>query len=51
MGLAVFFIVVALVLGGLGLFVTALKWTLILAVALLIAGIIAGWAQRGGTTV
>jgi hypothetical protein len=49
MGLAILLIVVALVLGGLGLFVTALKWALILAVALLIAGVIAAFVQRGTT--
>jgi hypothetical protein len=46
MGLAVLILVLALLLGGLGLFVEALRWVIIIAVVLLLAGLIAGWMGR-----
>ncbi|MDQ4068672.1 MAG: hypothetical protein M3203_04225 [Actinomycetota bacterium] len=47
MGLAVLLIVLALIFGGLGLFIEALKWALVIAAVLFLAGVVAGWARRG----
>lgn len=49
MGLAVLLIVLALVIGGVGLFVSALKWALIIAAVLFLAGVLAGWGRRSRT--
>ncbi len=46
MGLALLLIVLALIIGGISLFVSALKWALIIAGVLLVAGVVAGWARR-----
>lgn len=46
MGLVLFLIVLALVLGVIGLVVRALKWLLIIAVALFVASLIRGMARR-----
>jgi len=46
MGLALLLILLALIIGGVGLFVSALKWALIIAAVLFIAGVVAGWARR-----
>ncbi len=46
MGLALLLIVLALIIGGVGLFVSALKWVLIIAAFLFVAGVLAGWARR-----
>jgi hypothetical protein len=46
MGLAVLILVLALLLGGVGLFVEALRWVIIIAVVLLLVGLIAGWMSR-----
>jgi hypothetical protein len=46
MGLAVLILVLALVLGGVGLFVEALRWVIIIAAVLLLAGLVAGWMGR-----
>ena len=46
MGLAVLILVLALLLGGVGLFVEALRWVIIIAVVLLLAGLVAGWMGR-----
>lgn len=46
MGLAVLLIVLALVIGGVGLFIFALKWVLIIAAVLFLAGVVAGWVRR-----
>jgi hypothetical protein len=46
MGLAVLILVLALLLGGVGFFVEALRWVIIIAVVLLLAGLIAGWMGR-----
>ena len=39
-------IVLALLLGGAGLLVEGLKWLLIIAVVLLVAGLVLGYTQR-----
>ena len=46
MGLALLILVLALLVGGFGLFVEALRWLLIIAVALLIVGFFTGWRTR-----
>lgn len=46
MVLAVVLVVLALILGGVGLLVEGLKWALIIALALLVAGVIAGAVNR-----
>ncbi|MDQ3544555.1 MAG: hypothetical protein M3431_11940 [Actinomycetota bacterium] len=40
-------IVLALIFGGIGLFVAAAKWALIIALVLIVAGVIAGFVGRG----
>ena len=47
MGLAIALIILALLIGGVGLVVEALWWMLIIAVVLVIAGAVAGWLKRG----
>ncbi len=47
MSTALVLILLALVFGGVGLFVEAAKWALIIAVALLVAGAVAGYLGRG----
>ena len=42
MGLVLLLLILALIFGGLGLFVAGLKWALIIAVVLLIASAISG---------
>lgn len=46
MVLAVVLVVLALILGGVGLLVEGLKWALIIALVLLIAGVVAGAVNR-----
>ncbi len=46
MGIALLILVLALVLGGVGLFVEALRWVLIIAVVLLIASAFTGFRGR-----
>lgn len=46
MGLVVILLILALLLGGIGLFVETFRWILIIAVVLLIASIITGWMRR-----
>ena len=46
MGLALLLILLALIIGGVGLFVSALKWALIIAAVLFVSGVVAGWARR-----
>ena len=43
MGLVVLLLVLALIFGGVGLFVSALKWMLIIALILFIAGAFTGY--------
>jgi hypothetical protein len=47
MGLLVALLILALLFGGIGLFVEAARWALIIAVVLLIAGLISGFMGRG----
>ncbi len=49
MVLAVILIVLAILLGLGGLIFTALKWLLIIAAVLLVAGVVAGFLARGRT--
>lgn len=46
MSLLVILLVLAVVFGGIGLFVTAAKWALILALIFLIAGLVSGFGTR-----
>lgn len=46
MGLALLLILLALIIGGMGLFISALKWVLIVAALLFVAGVVTGWARR-----
>ncbi len=46
MALAVLLIIAALIIGGIGLAVAALKWLLIIAAVVLLVGVIAGFATR-----
>ena len=46
MNLALLLLILALLLGGVGLFVEALRWVLIIAVVLLIVGAITGSRGR-----
>ena len=50
MGLAIALIILALLIGGVGLVVEALWWMLIIAVVLVIAGAVAGWLKRGAAS-
>jgi len=47
MGIALLILLLALLLGGVGLFVEALRWVLIIAVVLLILSVITGVRGRG----
>lgn len=47
MGWVVLLLVLALMFGGVGLFVEGLKWALVIALALFIAGGLAGYRGRG----
>ena len=46
MGLVVLLLVLALIFGGVGLFVEGLKWVLIIALVLLILGAFTGYRGR-----
>jgi CHASE2 domain-containing sensor protein len=46
MGLVVLLLVLALLFGGVGLFVEGLKWALIIALALLVVGALTGYRGR-----
>ena len=46
MALVVILLILALLIGGIGLFATALKWLLIIALILLIIAIVQGMALR-----
>jgi CHASE2 domain-containing sensor protein len=46
MGLVLLLLVLALLFGGLGLFVEGLKWVLIIALALLVVGAFTGYRGR-----
>ena len=47
MGVALLIVLLALLLGGVGLAVEALRWVLIVAVVLLIVGALTGYRGRG----
>ncbi len=51
MVLAIVLIVLAILLGLGGLLFTALKWLLIVAVVLLVAGVVMGFISRGRTRI
>lgn len=46
MGIALLILILALIIGGVGLFVEALRWVLIIAVVLLIVGAFTGFRGR-----
>lgn len=47
MGLVVLLLILALLFGGLGLFVEGLKWALIIALVLVVVGAFTGYRGRG----
>jgi hypothetical protein len=47
MGLAILLLVLALIFGGIGIFVEALQWVLIIALVLLVLGAVTGARGRG----
>ncbi len=47
MGLVLLLLLMALVFGGVGLFVEGLKWALVVAVVLLVVGAVSGYRHRG----
>lgn len=49
MGLALLLIVLALIIAGVGLFISAVKWLLIISAVLFVAGALTGWARRNAT--
>lgn len=49
MGIVLLILLLALIAGGVGLFVEALRWVLIIAVVLLIIGLVVGFRGRGRT--
>ncbi len=49
MGVALVVLLLALLLGGVGLFVEALRWLLIIALVLLVVGALSGLMGRAGT--
>lgn len=49
MGIALLILLLALVIGGVGLFVEALRWVLIIALVLLIVGAFTGYRGRART--
>ncbi|MCA1824906.1 MAG: hypothetical protein ABR520_04760 [Mycobacteriales bacterium] len=48
MGLVLLLIVAAIAIGAVSLLVSAIKWALIIALALFVAGLFLGWSRRGG---
>lgn len=46
MGLVVVLLILALLFGGLGLFITGLKWALIVALVLFFVGALTGYRNR-----
>jgi hypothetical protein len=50
MGIVIALIVLAIILGAIGLIVAAAKWALIIALVLLIAGLVRGFMSRGSGT-
>lgn len=48
MGLVLILLLLALLFGGVGLFVEGLKWALIIALVLLVVGAFSGYSYRSG---
>ena len=46
MGVALLILLLALLVGGVGLFVEALRWLLIIALVLLVVSAVTGWRGR-----
>lgn len=46
MSVALLLLVLALLVAGVGIFVSALKWVLVIAAVLFVAGVVAGWTRR-----
>lgn len=46
MNIALILLVLALLIGGVGLFVEALRWILIIALVLFLIGAVSGWRSR-----
>jgi hypothetical protein len=46
-GLVLVLLLLALLVGGVGLFVEGLKWLLIIALVLLVVGLFSGYSSRG----
>lgn len=46
MGIALLILLLALLVGGVGLFVEALRWLLIIALVLLVVSAVTGWRGR-----
>lgn len=46
MGWVAVLLILALLLGGVGLFVEALRWVLIIALVLFVVGAFMGWSRR-----
>jgi uncharacterized membrane protein len=51
MALVIALVILALIFGGIGLFVEAATWALIIAAVLIVAGAIAGFFGRGRSAV
>ncbi len=47
MGVVILLLVLALLFGGVGLFVEGLKWALVIALVLLVVGALTGYRSRG----
>ena len=48
MGLVLILLLLALLFGGVGLFIEGLKWALVVALVLLVLGAFSGYSYRGG---
>ena len=47
MGIVALLLILALLLGGVGLFIEGLKWLLIIALVLFVVSLFTGWRGRG----
>lgn len=50
MGIVILLLLAALIFGGVGLFIEAAQWALIIALVLLVVGAVMGFMGRGRTT-
>lgn len=50
LGIALLILIVAVIVGGIGLFIEAVRWLLIIALVLLLVGAVLGWRGRGSST-